>query len=325
MRIVIVSPALPGANNGNARTASRWRRMLAPLGKVRLVQRWPDGASAEGDEVMLALHARRSAESIAAWHSLHGARGLAVVLTGTDLHCDLAVDEATRRSLGFAQALVTLHQRGVRCLPAIHRKRARILLQSATSRPALAKSPRLLRAVMVGHLRDVKSPATLFEAARLLAARTDIRIDHIGSALDPELGASARSTMAGCPGYRWLGGLPHADVRRRTQSAHVLVHASKVEGGAHAVIEAIVSGTPVLASRIDGNLGILGAGYPGTFPVGDPRALAKLLVRCRETQADPDGLLARLREAISRRALLFEPDRERRALRALVRELAAPP
>jgi glycosyltransferase involved in cell wall biosynthesis len=38
----------------------------------------------------------------------------------------------------------------------------------------------------------------------------------------------------------------------------VLVHTSRMEGGAHVVIEALRSGTPVLASRIAGNLGLLG-------------------------------------------------------------------
>ncbi|MGC4119711.1 MAG: selenoneine biosynthesis selenosugar synthase SenB [Myxococcales bacterium] len=324
MRIVIVSPAPPGANNGNARTAQRWRRMLAPLGSARVVQRWPDGPAAEADDVLLALHARRSAASVAAWHAQRGSRGLAVVLTGTDLHRDLAVDAAAQRSLDQAGALVALHERGPACLPARHRPRVHVLLQSATPRRPLPKSPRVLRALMVGHLRDVKSPRTLFAAARLLAGREDICIEHVGEALEAKLGAQAKATMAACPSYRWLGGLPHSETRRRIQRAHVLVHASRMEGGAHAVIEAIVSGTPVLASHVDGNLGILGGSYPGTFPAGDARALARLLVRCRETQLQPNGLLARLRTACAERAHLFEPGRERKALQRLVRDLAAP-
>lgn len=70
MQIVIVSPALAGANNGNWRTAQRWTRFLAPLGRVRVTTHWPDSEAA-GDDVMLALHARRSAAAIRAWHELH--------------------------------------------------------------------------------------------------------------------------------------------------------------------------------------------------------------------------------------------------------------
>ena len=323
MRTVIVTPATSEANNGNWRTARRWQRALAPLGPTRIVQRWPD-QEAMGDEVMLALHARRSAEAIAAWHARRGSAGLGVVLTGTDLHGDLA-DPAARHSLSCAQALVVLHERGVHCLPAGLRSRARVILQSATPRQTLEKSPRLLRAVMVGHLREVKSPTTLFAAARLLARHLDLRIDHIGGSLDPSLGALAEATMTDCPGYRWLGGLPYPEVRRRIQGAHLLVHASRTEGGAHAIIEAVTSGTPVIASRVEGNLGLLGSSYAGYFPWDDAEALAALLLQCRATQASRRGLLARLRRQIARRAPLLAPQRERRLLQALVRELAWQP
>jgi len=76
MQIVIVSPALADANNGNWRTAQRWTRFLAPLGRVRVTTHWPDSEAA-ADDVMLALHARRSAAAIRTWHELRGDAGLA--------------------------------------------------------------------------------------------------------------------------------------------------------------------------------------------------------------------------------------------------------
>ena len=88
MQVVIVSPVLADANNGNWRTAQRWQRFLSPVADVRIVTAWPD-ARAIGDDVMIALHARRSAGAVAAWHAARGSRGLAVVLTGTDLHRDI--------------------------------------------------------------------------------------------------------------------------------------------------------------------------------------------------------------------------------------------
>jgi glycosyltransferase involved in cell wall biosynthesis len=123
--------------------------------------------------------------------------------------------------------------------------------------------------------------------------------------------------MAACPHYRWLGGLPHAATRRRIQAAHVLVHASRMEGGAHVVIEALRSGTPVLASCIDGNLGVLGVDYAGTFAPGDTAALVTLLQRARD---DP-AMLPALRAQCEARAPLFEPARESAALHALLAEL----
>ena len=96
--VVIVSPALADANNGNWQTARRWQRMLTHHHKVRVVRHWPD-TDAQDDDAMLALHARRSAMSIAAWARAHGPKGLGVVLTGTDLYRDIAVDDEARRSL----------------------------------------------------------------------------------------------------------------------------------------------------------------------------------------------------------------------------------
>jgi hypothetical protein len=101
--VVIVSPALAEANNGNWQTARRWAQHLATTHRVRITTQWPDALAAQ-DTVMLALHARRSADSIAAWAGTHANARLAVVLTGTDLYQDdLAGDTLAQRSLALAQ------------------------------------------------------------------------------------------------------------------------------------------------------------------------------------------------------------------------------
>lgn len=319
-QIVIVTPALADANNGNWQTARRWQRLLAPSWPTRIIKQWPD-LGADEDRIMIALHARRSAPSIAAWREARASGGLAVVLTGTDLYRDIASDAAAQASLRLADALVVLQERGPLALPVEQRAKARVIFQSTTARRPLPKSPRQVRALMVGHVREEKSPETLFAAARLLAGNPDILIDHIGEPLDPALGQAARATMAGCSSYRWLGGLPHETTRRRIQRAHLLIHASRIEGGAHVVMEAVCSGTPVLASRIDGNVGMLGGDYAGYFDWGDARGLVGLLVQCRVEQQQADGLLARLTRQCAPRAALFAPARERAALGALVSDL----
>jgi glycosyltransferase involved in cell wall biosynthesis len=172
---------------------------------------------------------------------------------------------------------------------------------------------------MVGHLREEKSPATYFDAARHLAGRADILLDHVGGALTPALAAEARTLAATCPQYRWLRALPHAATRARIQAAHVLVHPSRLEGGAQVVIEAITAGTPVIASRIAGNLGLLGADYAGCFDWGDAAALARLLVQAR----DDATMLPTLRAQCALRAPLFAPDNERQTLLSLLATLLA--
>ncbi len=312
-----MTPALAQANNGNWQTAHRWARLLRPAYRVHLAEHW-DG----GDEALLiALHARRSAAAIAAWRANHPTRPVVLVMTGTDLYRDIASDGAAQRSLALADALVTLNELGPRQMPPALRGKAHVVLQSCAARAPLAHTRHHLRAVMVGHLRDEKDPRTYWRAARRLAGRPDLRLDHIGAALDPALGGEAAALAAGQANFRWLGGLAHAAVRRRIQAAHVLVHASRMEGGAHVVIEAIRSGTPVLASRIDGNLGLLGEGYEGLFEPGDDAALATLLTQAR----DDADMLPRLTAQLVPRAALFAPEAERATLRRLVGALLSSP
>jgi putative glycosyltransferase (TIGR04348 family) len=318
-RIVLVTPALATANNGNWQTARRWARLLAPAYRVMLTDRATPAQIADAD-ALLALHARRSAPSIQAWRATHAKRPLVVVLTGTDLYRDIAGDADAQRSLALADRLVVLNAHGARALPAALRPKARVVLQSCPARRPLAKPQRHLRVLMVGHLRDEKDPQTYWRAIARLHARADLRFDHIGGPLDPTLGDEARARAAADERLRWLGALPHATTRARIQRAHVLVHASRMEGGAHAVIEALRSGTAVLASAIDGNTGLLGDDYPGLFAPGDDAALAALIERCR----DEPSMLPTLRAAGDRRAPLFTPQAESAALHALLRELLDP-
>jgi putative glycosyltransferase (TIGR04348 family) len=321
-KVVIVSPALATANNGNWQTARRWQRLLSASCTARIVQHWPDGPGAVYDEVMLALHARRSEAAIAAWSQTRGSRGLVVVLTGTDLYHDLAVDPVVRQSLDRAQTLVVLQDQAPRALPADLRHKAQVIVQSVPVRQAVPKTRRHLRAVMVGHLREEKDPLTLLAAARLMGAESGIYIDHIGAPLDSALGEAAQATAAQCQHYRWLGAQAHDTTLRRIQRAHLLVHTSRLEGGAHVVMEAVRSGTAVLASRMDGNVGMLGLDYAGYFDVGDAAGLAALLRKCRADLdaplSDNGTLLQILQHQCAQRAPLFATEQEQAALRALI-------
>ena len=287
--------------------------MLARAYRVTLAARWQQGA----EDLMIALHARRSAASVAAWRAAQPRRPLLLALTGTDLYRDIDADPSAQASLALADALVVLNERGPQRLPPALRARCQVVLQSCAERRTLAKTGRHLRALMVGHLRDEKDPLTYLRAVERLAGRADLCFDHIGAALDPALGAQAAALAARQPSYRWLGALAHAEVRRRIQAAHVLVHASRMEGGAHVVIEALRSGTPVIASRIAGNVGLLGSDWGALFEPGDDAALATLLERARD---DPDMLPGLQRQAAAR-APLFAPAAEAAALHRIVADL----
>jgi glycosyltransferase involved in cell wall biosynthesis len=170
---------------------------------------------------------------------------------------------------------------------------------------------------VIGHLREVKDPFRAAQAARLLPASSRIRVVHLGAAETPQWAAMARAEMKLNPRYVWRDDRPRAEVRRLFGRARAMVLSSLSEGGANVISEAIVAGVPVLASRIDGSIGLLGRDYPGYFSVGDTAALAQLLHRI-ETRPK---FLARLRRAIARRAPLFRPAREKAAWRLLLDEL----
>ncbi len=318
--LCLVTPALADANNGNWQTAKRWSQLLSNDYQVQLTGVWSSDDAGAPADVMLALHARRSADSIERFALACPEKPLAVVLTGTDLYRDIAHDAQAQASLRYADRLIVLHEQAVQDVPAAVRHKAVVCLQSTTQRTRFVKTQQHLRAVMVGHLRAEKDPRTYFDAARLLADRPDILLDHIGSPLEPLLGEAASELSRQVPTYHWLGALSHEVTRRRMQRAHVLVHPSRMEGGAHVVMEAVCSGTPVLASCIPGNVGLLGTDYDGYFEPGDAAGLAVLLRRCGDDRA----ILAHLTTQCDARATLFTAAHERATLLNILSDLMEP-
>jgi putative glycosyltransferase (TIGR04348 family) len=322
-RVVIVTPYLADANNGNWRTAERWRAMLAPSFEAIVQNDWHDSQD-DACDLLIALHARRTHATVARYREAHPHAPLIVTLTGTDLYKDLAAkppDADALDSIHLANALIVLQEDAIRHVPKTARNNAHVIYQSCPPLPAATRARGRLQCVVVGHLRDEKSPQTIFAAVRLLAHERSIFIDHIGAGLDPALEREAHALAATHPNYRYLGALPHESTRAAIASAHVLIHPSIMEGGANVVVEAVVSGTPVVASRMSGNVGMLGADYPGYFPVGHSRRLASML----RTLAKNPATLATLRQFARQRKPLFAPALESAKLHALVGSLLAPP
>jgi putative glycosyltransferase (TIGR04348 family) len=224
---------------------------------------------------------------------------------------------AAEESLVLADRLVVLQDEGLRALPKAQRTKARVIHQSARLLKPFAKPQDRLNCMMVGHLRDVKDPLTALNAWAYLPAGAPIRLIHVGAELDSGLGAAARAFERLDRRYRWLGARPHAWTRQAIRKAHLLLVPSLMEGGANVIVEAVRAGTAVLASRVPGNVGMLGRAYPGYFPVGDDQALARLVRRC----ADEPAFLRQLESACRARRPLFDPRRERAALLSLMREL----
>lgn len=308
--VAIISPALASANNGNWHTARRWARCLAPHARVRIELEWT-GAD---DDMMIALHARRSAASIARFAAVYPQRPLVLALTGTDLYRDIRIDALAQQSLALATRLIVLQAEGLRELSPAMAAKAMMIYQSARSLRPGRRSRRHFDLALVGHQRPEKDPLTAIRALRRLPPELPVRLFHIGAALDPGLAAEVAKLGAGDRRYYWLGALSQAATRQRIKRCHLLLLPSLMEGGANVLIEAVTSGVPVLGSDIPGNRGMLGSDYPGWFPAGDAEGLAALISRA---VSDP-GYYATLCRHCAERVSSFSSARECAAVCSLL-------
>lgn len=306
-RIAIVTPAGAGTRNGNRHTALRWAAFLRRRGHRIAVQVAWDGAPCD---LLLALHARRSHDSVMRYRRAQPCGPLAVALTGTDLYRDLPRSREARHSLEAADRILVLQEEAPRRLAPRLRGKTRVVYQSADPRVRRALSAHVFRAAVIGHLREEKDPFRAVAALEHLPLDTRVEVVHIGAALSPEMASEALRRMAREPRYRWLGGMAHARALGWLARSHVLVVSSRMEGGANVIAEAARIGVPVLASRVEGNVGMLGRRYPGYFRLGDERALARLLSRAR----DDRPFYRRLQRALASRRARFSPAAERSAL-----------
>ena len=265
-------------------------------------------------EAIIALHARRSAESIAQYRLARPQGGLIVALTGTDVYRDIHDDPSAQQSLASADRLVVLQPKAIEELPFAFRAKCDVVFQSAPSLTPGSRYQRAFDIVQVGHLRHEKDPFTPITALRLLPADSRIRLVHIGTALDQHHADTMTLVSREEQRLKWLGGLTHGETRQRIKRAHLLVIASRMEGGANVIVEAVTAGVPVIASNISGNIGMLGDDYPGYFAFGDAAACAALMQRA-ETD---ERFYKRLTSACARRARLFAPEREAAAIRDVV-------
>jgi putative glycosyltransferase (TIGR04348 family) len=305
MKISLVTPAGPGLRNGNRHTALRWAAFLRAAGH-RVNVSVKDLSS--GADLMLALHARRSHESIVDFWRNHPDRRIVVALTGTDVYRDIRVSGEAQESLERADRLIVLQPKAAEELPERLRGKARVVVQSSST--ALRHHPpKGFRVCVIGHLREEKDPLRALAALRVLP-EAPIEVIQIGALLDPKLKPVTKDKR-----YRWLKGLPHGTALRWLASSHAMVISSRMEGGANVVCEAIRIGVPVLASYVPGNIGLLGDDYPGYFRVEDEQQLAVLI-----SKASTDKAFYRsLKQHIARLRPIVAPQSEKRALLDAIR------
>jgi putative glycosyltransferase (TIGR04348 family) len=230
-----------------------------------------------------------------------------VALTGTDVYRDIHESADARESLELADRLIVLQAKAGEELPARLRRKVRVVVQSSSTglrqRPVKGR----FRVCVIGHLRAEKDPLRMLSALDFIPRDLPLQVIHLGAPLDPALVPKTKD-----PRYRWLGSVPHARALKWLASSHAMVISSRMEGGANVVCEALRIGVPVLASRIPGNVGLLGPRYAGYFPVEDDAALARLIAKAKGNKAFYRALKVQVRNL--RRSVA--PESEARALLA---------
>lgn len=298
MKIILVTPARPGSRSGNRHTALRWAAFLRAAGhRVTVSTEW----NGEPADAMLALHARRSHASIRRFPG-----PVILALTGTDIYHDIHRSAEARQSIALAQRLIVLQPKAAEEVPG---RKVHVVVQSSATR-LRHKPVRKFRVCVIGHLRAVKDPLLTLKA--LSHVKRDVEVIQLGELLEKALEPKTSD-----PRYRWLGSVGHDRALKWLASSHAMVISSRMEGGANVVCEALRIGVPVLASRIPGNVGLLGAGYPGYFRVGDERGLARLIEKAMDKT-----FYSKLKRRLASLRAMVSPRNEARALLASVASLS---
>ncbi|MFZ9757440.1 MAG: glycosyltransferase [Burkholderiaceae bacterium] len=343
LTVLIASPFGQKTQTGNWQTAQRYADHLKDLGHEVVVLSEYDGRQPlPACDVAIVLHARRSREVAAAL--AQASKPFAVVLTGTDLYADLQQPdtpafETCRQTIDEAHLVVSLQSRAaeelVRILPQTAQKR-RVIAQAVPLADPTDWAPVYLPAsgtaltwLISGHVRSEKDPLTGlagFALAFPSACLTDgspTHLSHVGGARDPSaveaLVATANQMPSGSVSL--LGARLHAEAVGLMRRHHCLIQPSRMEGGALVISEAAAHRLPVLASRIDGHLGLLGEDYPGYFQVGDATDLARLMRQFAESAAFRDELRGAL---IENTPALTSPALEKSQLKSLIERLRQP-
>jgi len=316
VKIQVITPAPLGVKNGNSITATRWAGILRELGHRVALDHAYRGKPCD---LLIALHARRSFDSIERFHETYPDRPLIVVLTGTDLYRDIHRNRYAQRSLELATRLVALQRMAYKELPKRLHSKTRIIYQSAASYAAKAPIAKngIFKVCVIGHLRKEKDPCRTAMAVRKLPASSRIHVLHIGRPLDEALKKRVLVEAARNRRYRWVGELPHSKTRRILARSHLMVITSLMEGSANVLSEALASSVPVIASKISGLIGTLGENYPGYFQVGRTEELTKILHK-----AESDSRFYKtLKQRCASLRNLVAPERELQDWKALLREL----
>ncbi|MDQ8191134.1 glycosyltransferase [Roseibacillus persicicus] len=311
--IGITIPPNHGIGTGNLRTAQRLLKFLANQGhRVELLP----GDGLADCEVLIALNAVKSFPAISRFYR-SGQGKLVVVVTGTDLNC--RDSEEWNQALTWADRIVVLQERAKAALSPEFQKKTEVIIQSVRPLPEAGERGERsgFQVCVVGHFREEKDPMLTALASRLLDFESAIQIRQAGAILEERFLREIEDERFLNPRYQWLGELGRVEAQRLISESDLMVLSSTSEGGPAVVGEAVVAGTPILATRIDGVVGLLGEDYPGYFEPHDLVGLSKLMAKAESDQ----GFYQELKRAVSLKKEQYDPARESLDWAALMRKI----
>ena len=316
MRIIQVTPSGQTSKSGNRTTANRWAHIFRSLGHSVSTITDYDGRSAD---MMVAIHAWRSARAIERFKTLYPEKPLVVCLAGTDINEFIHTHpKPTLKSMELADAMVCLHNLVKDITPISLQSKLHVIFQSAKPLTGPRRlSNRNFNICVVSHLREIKDPMRTALAVRTVPNQSKIKVTHLGMAHDGRSAAKAIREMKQNPRYVWKGEVAGWQVRQELKRSHLMVISSRAEGGANVISEAVVAGVPVIASKIDGNVGLLGKNYRGYYPVGNTKELRKVILKAETNKAFIQNLAKQCNSIKSK----FTGEREQESWAKLIKNI----
>jgi len=323
MHIKLITPAKAGSQSGNRATAERWAHFLRANGHHISIEVEYQGGFAD---MMIALHAWRSAKSIEQFRLSFPQKPIILTLTGTDIYqFQYTQKEIVYASMDYADALIGLHSQVSRDIPERYRNKLYQVLQSSKLSTSIHpdnapifqqyfNQNNSFNICVIGHLRQEKDSLRAAFAVRNLPESSRIRVLQAGKAHNKKWAEMAEDENRNNSHFYWLDEISHTQIQILMQQSQLMVISSLMEGGANVISEACVAQLPVIASDISGNKGLLGNDYPAYFPAGDTLALQRLLL---QTEQNP-GFLSQLKKHCSALASRFRPECESASLNTVV-------
>lgn len=264
MKITILTPFL-SSQRGNAITARRLADGLARQGIRADIYGFRDGElpkAAFACQLVHGFHAYHFGQCVLPQLPAH--LPLVLTLTGTDYNSDLyqrdrrtTVVAALRR----AERVAVFHPEAASqvkaAVPDVAAKISIIppgvtLADSGqvASPPGVGASDKVI--LIVAGLRKVKNIAAAIEAVAALS-RDDVKLLHVGPALEAETAAEVRQAAGRYPWLISLGEMAHEEMAALYRRAAIVVNTSLSEAIPGSILEAMYLGRPVVVADIPGN------------------------------------------------------------------------